>query len=228
MRLSSEIFFVSNLLMRLYAFCCIIFLRDFPNEISCFLAGLRCPDKICHVLLHTLQMITCSFWPLRDVPVRFYAFCCPILVRHILMIFLDEMACFLVAEFCFWWCDVRAVDSCFSVLMRFSYELSYFLTPIRFRLPCDISCFLDWKVSWQDILIRFKDFCRRKISLWDVMLVSSILILWDLILLGRYGIFISDFMFLEPYEISWYCLMRFRDFEIMRCSREIFCCCLRC
>jgi hypothetical protein len=61
-----------------------------------------------------------DFWPLWNVLVRLYGFCCTIFVRDILMRFhacltvvrsLDEITRFSAAEIIFRWCDVRTVES---------------------------------------------------------------------------------------------------------------------
>ena len=111
------------------------FRTRFPNEISCFLAVMRYPYEICRVLLHlswrhsvllgryegmrcsceilcflrhTFRMrypdeISCCFGPLRALRMRLRA--CST-VKNIL----DEISCFLAAQFSFWWCDVRTLE----------------------------------------------------------------------------------------------------------------------
>ncbi len=67
--------------MKLYAFCCIIFLRD-------------------------LLMRFHAFLPLWDVLMKFVAFRCILFWCDTLMNFLEEISCFLAAEFSFLmvWC----------------------------------------------------------------------------------------------------------------------------
>ncbi len=73
------------------------FATYFPYKILCFLAFMECPCEI-------LCFMSCCVGPLRALRMRFHA--CLTGVRS-----LDEIACFLAAEFCFWWFDVRTVES---------------------------------------------------------------------------------------------------------------------
>jgi hypothetical protein len=76
------------------------FLMRFPYEMSCFLAIMRCP---CEIFLHLLldfrtrypEEMSCFFGPSRALRMRFHSACLAV-VR-----FLDEIACFLAAEFPF-------------------------------------------------------------------------------------------------------------------------------
>ena len=85
----------------------------------------------CIVFWWDILMRRHSFCPLRVVVIRWYAFCCTLFARDIVMrchgfwgrkelfvwdftsfflsvmLYLDEMTCFLAAEYSFWWCDVR-------------------------------------------------------------------------------------------------------------------------
>lgn len=124
--------------MRLYAFCCRIFLRYLLKRCHAFLPLWDFLMKVvafCCILFWWDILMRChAFWPLWDVLVRFYAlFVHNFRARYpdemscffgslralrmrfhacwAVMLCLDEIPCFVVAaEYSFWWCDVRAVE----------------------------------------------------------------------------------------------------------------------
>ena len=73
------------------------FLMRYPDEMSCFWAVRRCPREIAWFLLHDFRArypddMACLFGPLRALRMRCHA--CSAVMRC-----LDEMSCFLAAEF---------------------------------------------------------------------------------------------------------------------------------
>jgi hypothetical protein len=91
----------------------------FPYEFF-YVLLLRFPCEIVCCLLHNFLKRFHSFLPFWDVLLKFVAFCCILFWRDFLMRFhaflavmrfLDEISCFLAAEFSFWWCDVRTVEA---------------------------------------------------------------------------------------------------------------------
>jgi hypothetical protein len=108
--------------------------KRFPDEMSCFLAlyEISSWDRMvfcCRVFLRDLLKRFLAFLPLRDVLLKFVAFCC---ILHLMRYsdelfwaitnflyeisflfcrrFIDGITCFLAAEFSFWWCAVRTVE----------------------------------------------------------------------------------------------------------------------
>ncbi len=114
-------------LMRLYAFCSALFVRDFPFEIwffllPSFLVIVRCPYLVSH-LFGRYEVSLSSLWELY-----FSA----------LLRFPYEILCFWVVmrfpykSFCVWLDSFLLRFHCFFAVMRFLYEISCFLLRICF------------------------------------------------------------------------------------------------
>jgi hypothetical protein len=85
--------------MRFFAFSFLISVSDFLMRLYAFWPLIRCLCEILCVLLYNLRMrypdeISCFFWPLRALSMRFHA--CLAVMR-----FLDEISGFLACEYSF-------------------------------------------------------------------------------------------------------------------------------